>query len=215
MFVFAKRILIWIRILFFSLSPFRLTRAYVSPKINHRLLETEAGRKFLQALRERHEEDEEIEPQVQASSLLGSVYRRDSIKEKRTKLRASLEELIVEYLRSLAPESDDLLVERERRYKREIDDNSVDALSDAIAQKLKESVSVESEQSAINAILLKNESHISDDREPTAMPNENATQTVCVDRRQRITQLDRIELEKALQNESDYEHNIRTLLNYR
>lgn len=192
----------------------RLTRAYISPKINHRLSETEAGRKFLQALRERHVEDEEARPQVQASSILGSVFHRDDLKQKRTQLRASLEELIVEYLRSLAPEEDDQHAERRR--KREINGNSIDALSDDddLAEKMNRSVSG-SEKSAINAIVLKNESHISDDR---SGDNENATSSsknVCAERKQRIAQLDRIELEKALRNESDYEHNIRSLLNYR
>lgn len=216
--------IIFQRIWFYSFPSFvpcfcRLTRAYISPKINHRLSETEAGRKFLQALRERHEEDEEAPPQVQASSILGSVFHRDDLKQKRTKLRASLEELIVEYLRSLAPEEDDQ--HAARRKKRELNGNSIDALSDDddVAEKLNRNVSG-SEKSAANGIVLKNESHMSDDRsgERVQIDNENATspsKNVCAERKQRIAQLDRIELEKALQNESDYEHNIRSLLNYR
>lgn len=195
----------------------RLTRAYISPKINHRLLETEAGRKFLQALRERHEEDEDVVPQVQASSILASVYQRDDLKQKRTKLRASLEELIVEYLQSLAPEEGDQHLDR--RHKRDMNGNSDDALSDEPAKNLKRNISG-SEISAMNAIVVKNESHISDERndERVQINNEKTTtssKNLCAERRRRITQLDRIELEKALQNESDYEHNIRRLLNYR
>lgn len=203
----------WLRIVIFF---FRLTRAYISPKINHRLSETEAGRKFLQALRERHEEDEDVGPQVQASSIIGSVYRRDNLKQKRTKLRASLEELIVEYLRSLAPDNDDQHLDR--RHKRDINKNSIDTLSDDVHKNISGS-----EKSAINAIVVKNESHVSDesDDERVQIDSENGTSSlsspknVCVERKQRITQLDRIELEKALQNESDYEHNIRRILNYR
>lgn len=217
---FSKDLILFLPffLLFFFHFLCRLTRAYISPKINHRLSETEAGRKFLQALRERHDEDEEARPQVQASSILGSVIHRDDLKQKRTKLRASLEELIVEYLRSLAPEEEDRHLER--RHKREINGNSIDALSDDdAAKKLNRSASG-SVKSAINAIVLKNESHISDDRngDPVQIDNENATlssKNVCAERKQRIAQLDRIELEKALQNESDYEHNIRSLLNHR
>lgn len=197
----------------------RLTRAYISPKINHRLSETEAGRKFLQALRERHDEDEDVEPQVRASSILGSVYRRDNLKQKRTKLRASLEELIVEYLRSLAPEDDDQNLDR--RHKRDINGNAIDALSDDVAKNASRNSSG-SEKSAINAVVVKNESHISDGHTDEAVQNENenATSTssskiVCAERKKTVRSLDRIQLEKALQNESDYEHNIRLLLNYR
>lgn len=174
----------------------------------------------MQALRERHEEDEDVEPQVRASSILGSVYRRDNLKQKRTKLRASLEELIVEYLRSLAPEDDDR--HSDRRHKRDINGNAIDALSDDAAKNANRNPSG-SEKSAINAIVVKNESHISDGHtdEPVQNENENATstssssKTVCAERKKSVSSLDRVQLEKALQNESDYEHNIRLLLNYR
>lgn len=174
----------------------------------------------MQALRERHEDDEEVEPQVQASSILGSVHRRDDLKQKRTKLRASLEELIVEYLRSLAPEDDEQY--SDRRLKRDTNGKAVDALSADATQNLNNLNISGSEKSAINAIVVKNESHPSAERtdERVQIDNENTTSSlssknVCAERKQRITQLDRIELEKALQNESDYEHNIRRLLNYR
>lgn len=169
----------------------------------------------MQALRERHDEDEDLGPQVQASSILGNVYQRDDLKQKRTMLRASLEELIVEYLRSLAPDGDDQHMDR--RQKRENNENFVDALIDGTSENATKNIS----GSEKSAIVVTNESHINDKRNGSRLQigNANATSSsskvVCVERKQRITQLDRIELEKALQNESDYEHNIRRLLIYR
>lgn len=166
----------------------RLTREYITPNVDHRILETEAGKRFLYALR-RSDQKDEVVPLARASFHIDDV---DSLRRKRVSLRASLEELIIEYLQSLTPSSDqEDLHKRRRRRAGEIDENAAK----------NETASVEGDGHASNAT--------------ATSDNSTVTKAVCSEQNRRIAQLDRIELEKALQNGSETEHNIRRLLNYR
>lgn len=189
---------------------FRLTPTYVPSKLDYRLTETEAGRRFLEALRLHHENDEKVyaseKPNVQnvqaASFGFGSTPVKSSsaseLKRKRMSLRVSLEELLVEYLRGLAPETDDY--SQHSRIKRSDNTNNnfngVEKIEKSV-ENYPNDVNVH-EKNNLNAEIVES--------------NENST---CIERRQRITQLDRNELDAALRNDSYNEYNIRRLLNHR
>lgn len=196
----------------------RLSRAYAAPHHNHRLFESEAGRRFLHALRQRHEEDDDendsnVSEEEQSTEV--EVDQRRVRKRKRVTLRASLEELIVEYLRSLAPDSDvseTLLRRRKRRDQMKNQSVSNDTETDSVQFNFDYfNVTKDDENSEMVDRI---ESHLTNDVDTNATTT-TTTKSVCHERRQRVTQLDRHELEKALQNDSGIEHNIRQLLNYR
>lgn len=167
----------------------RLSPSNAQPKTDHRTTETIAGHRFLEALRQNHNDDEELEStpmveHVQAASFAFELKKDDDaseIKKKRMTLRASLEELLVQYLRGLAPENDNKFTEHSR------------VARDVIESDLKsESKRIEEDEI------------------------RNLTRNIsCPDRRQRITQLDRNELHDAIQNDAEDEHNIRRILNHR
>ena len=94
----------------------RLTRAYIAPRFDHRIAETEAGRRFLETLRRNHENGGD-----DAFTDEGMANQFEDFKHRRMALRASLEELIVEYLRGLTSDQDE---RRETRQKCEQDDAS-------------------------------------------------------------------------------------------
>lgn len=212
----------------------------MSPRFDHRLSETIAGRRFLETLRQHHEEDEKIdttEPNALnvriASFGLGQKSKSDpnDLKRKRMTLRASLEELLVEYLRNLAPEHDDGSIGDRSRVKRHANpsngiandkesntesDKSILSRSDVNNSSAKAANLIGDNNSVAPALLL-NESIDANDGDDDNRVNATSStpKNVCAERRQRISQLDRNELDAALQNHTDYEHNIRRLLNYR
>lgn len=171
-----------------------MTKEYITPNNDHRLLETEAGQRFLYALRRSAEKNDVIVPQARTSPNRISKFEVndiDSLRKKRVSLRATLEELIIEYLQSLSPDSEpEDFHKLRRRRKRRLNEVYENAIKNGTTS-------------------------VQDDNNAT---HENTTfqkNIVCNERKRKISQLDRIELEKALQNDSETEQNIRRLLNYR
>lgn len=164
------------------------------------------------------------------------------LKRRQSTLRASLEELIVEYLRGLTAEGEsDLSNEyfehnRERREKREKrrtkntmlhDIDGLGSSNDIEIDVLSESDKrdgggggergrhrVEHGASIISDVDDKN-NELNTDGRATVRDDKRKEQIVCAEQNRRITHLDRNALDSAVGNESDYEHNIRRLLNYR
>lgn len=209
----------------------------LTPKPIPRLDETVAARRLLEALRRSHKkEDDSTEPTVRtvktASFGFGNRPKDDvnDLKRKRLTLRASLESLLVEYLRGFASNNDDGFADDRSRVKR-----SIDALSAATAAAVEQlqndedqnrnensdaknvnSSNVREDENGVgNNYSDKNANEFSVAADDRINRTTNASKSFCPERRQRITQLDRNELAKAIQNISEHEHNIRSLLNYR
>lgn len=221
-----------------NLTTFCRLTPIVSPRFDQRLSETIAGRRFLETLRQHHEEDKELETtepnalNVRTASFFGPKQKEtvNDLKRKRMTLRASLEELLVEYLRNLAPETDDSIEDRSRvkRSIRNIGSNAVAGsdyhLSHSVVNNVNNS-SAQAEKLSVDnnsaipppSVLRESIDANTDDGDDVNNDDgtKNASSNSCPERRQRISQLDRNELNAALRNDSDYEHNIRRLLNYR
>lgn len=185
----------------------------VSSKTDPMEAETNAGRRFLEALRQHHKKDDtSTDPTVQtvkvASFDFGHKPKDDvnDIKRKRMTLRASLEELLVEYLRGLAPDSNGF--DEHSRIKRSSSQNKHQN-SDISNENVRKENYVQNKNS-VEKLFESNE--IDDDR---SNRTSNASKSFCPERKQRITQLDRNELNSAIDKISEHEHNIRRLLNYR
>lgn len=185
-------------------------------------------------MRQHHKEGEDLNKAtvstVQTASFNFGVMPKDGktnddneLKRKRMNLRASLEELLVEYLslRNLAADGDGLNDDRSRvkrnvnvfsklrRFRRNDQNRYENENSDA------ENVNTSDEE---NRVQNNRSAKIRLERIDTDENNNgtlNGTQSECPRRRQRITQLDRNELAISLQSDDLHEHNIRQLLNYR
>lgn len=189
----------------------RLTPVNLSPRTDPLLNETIAGRRFLDALRKNHKKIDESTPAVEtvkaASFNFDSKPKEDAneLKRKRMNLRASLEELLVEYLHGLAP--DEAAADRSRVKRSPIDRMT----QNSDAEIVNKSKRREENHNNYSGESVKESIRVDD----TANATRNASKSVCAERRQRITQLDRNELSAVFNHDSDKEHNIRRMLNYR
>lgn len=225
------------------------------PKLDPIYDETIAGRRFLEALRQNHGTETNdtvaavppnVLPNVRTASSFnfgvtpkadGDVDDANDLQRKRMNLRASLEELLVEYLNlrttsSVADDetSDDTANDGNRSRVKRASSESFPQ-SAAIHARLPQKRNVNDNDAKIR-INIGNGEHRLPISQTGEIPNEsieldnddygnstaatNATaKNVCEQRRQRITQLDRNELATAIHSGSEHEHNIRGLLNYR
>lgn len=177
----------------------------LTPKTVPNLDETVAAKRLLYALRQSHTNDSATSPPIEptaqtvktASFGFGAKPKDDvnDLKRKRMTLRASLESLLVEYLRGLAPESDnDLMDDHRMRVKRSNSQQYSDREVNRTRNHLKNSIEM---------------AEVDD-----SMRRTNSSKN-CTESRRRVTQLDRNELASAIQQISENEHNIRSVLNYR
>lgn len=187
----------------------------MSPKTDPLYVETIAGRRFLEALRQNHKNDgdESTVQTVKIASFDFGLKPKDDVNElkrKRMTLRASLEELLVEYLRGLTPDGNQIPDDRSR-VKRSVTNamNNQNSNENIDTENVRDS-SVREENGVRN-----NDSVDSKNEIDATNQTSNSSQTICAEQQQRITQLDRNELTAAIQNVSEHEHNIRRQLNYR
>lgn len=224
-----------------DLFTFRFTRAFITPKLDYRFAETEAGKKFLTTLRQHHEEDDVDIKKVRENSPTDAVESKQNLKE----MRSQLEGLLVAYLTNLSPAGEQISYEhlsdntRKKRDNFESSDrkNSVNNISsknvnnndlddNAVAIDISDSVSDDASNKT-SAIKIENKKrvqigvrNVTDTVVNSAEKNSNNTiaqsaQSECNLRNQRITVLDRFDLNNSMQRENSSEHNIRLLLNYR
>lgn len=184
-----------------------------------KLTESEAGRRFLDALRISGNKDTNVkvvtptdQHDYQVAALgfglqptkLPNVTNPNELKRKRMRLRNTLEELLVEYLNSLSSE-DNTHLERYRA-KRSLSDPTNDI------DKLEQLEEIDLNSDSEFKISSDNSSHAE-----AKADEKNATLAaqMCDEQRQRITQLDRNVLDAAIRRAPPNEHNIRRQLNHR
>lgn len=181
--------------------------------------ESEAGRRFLDALRQSQTKDKTIKvvtPTAQDDYQIAALgfglqptidpnaTNVNELKRKRMSLRNTLEELLVEYLGSLS--SEDNTHSARYRAKRSLAAVTGDIETLEQYQEIDPNIDIEVKTADNNS------SH-ADIREKAK--NSTKVAEVCAEQRRRITQLDRNELNAALQEVPSNQHNIRRHLNYR
>lgn len=217
----------YITILQFYLYFNRLMPVPTSSRSEPIFNETVYGFRFLEALRHHKNETDLTDPTVQtvkaATFNFGATPKNDAneLKRKRMTLRASLEELLVEYLHGLAPNSDDVTNDHSRIKRRA---NAPQNNQFSVNDRTNENIDTEhiNNANAENRVQNKQSAKmqhenidIDDDSSSTNTTATNSTKSVCSERKRRVTQLDRNEVASAIQDISDHEYNIRRLLNYR
>lgn len=190
---------------FFFYYLYRLTSAHISPRFDYRNQETQAGRKFLQTLRKH---DDEIENNDETKK----NYEKINPIEKKDNLRASLERLIVEYLKKLTSDDRESFEDNPRNRRNLNNLTSLQPIKSDSENLINKTDSEVEERIEIGVRNITVTESVDSNEEKINMLYE---QTMCSERKRRIAQLDRFELEDALRNETDNEHNIRRILNYR
>lgn len=212
--------------------------------MDHRLAETEAGKKFLTTLRHHHEEDDVEIKRGQKSYPNDAGDTKHNLKE----MRSKLEGLLVAYLTNLSPGGEQLISEHNghlsenTRKKRdnfassdknrvntisennnELDGNDVAIdLSDSVSDASNKTSAIKLEKKKRVQIGVRNDTVVNSTEQNSNEKSQHSNNTIaqsaqneCNLRNQRITVLDRYDLNSSMQRETNSEHNIRLLLNYR
>lgn len=216
---------------------YRLTRVFLKhSRHDYRLQETAAGRRFLQTLRKSQEdyrdrkngdEGEAIEPPSSsapftATSLWDTVDQDDTLE-----LKSSLERLIVEYLKKLSPE-EDFETEEYSRLRRHLMDIIEPTIDKEVGDEEGGFEEVEEYSSNEIAVPEEDDSQVefSDNNHNNNGGSEVAQQgpprgkrrrvsKKCAHSRRVVSSLNALEIEKAQNNETEKEYNIRRIINYR
>lgn len=188
----------------------RLTRSYASSyRIDAHISESEAGKQFLETLQRNRQDDELIElPLGTSAEVAASIVNS---KAKRNSLRSSLENMLVEFLREVSPDSTEKLIDdrplaRNRRNARQSDydedpgNRSGEAEEgDEIDMETMRKIEIGSRNVTVEPYFYK----------PIRKPRD------CDAVRRKISQLDQYELDKSLTQSDEAQLNIRKVLNYR
>lgn len=197
----------------------RLVREFTSlPKLDHRLTETEAGRIFLEMLRQHDDIDVEINNEYSSTTQKNVV----DVKTKRNALRNTLEDLIVEYLKDLNTDSEEYLEEFTKRQKRSVTNNKVIFKESNENREMDETAEVFDDSGGekwgrfeIGVRNISVSKILYEIRDHKVMENVINKRSECTGQFRKISSLSQFDLDSVQQNVTDSEHNIRRVLNSR
>ncbi|XP_037910175.1 uncharacterized protein LOC119650983 isoform X2 [Hermetia illucens] len=196
----------------------RLMRGHPRSKVaGFTSAETEAGQRFLETLRKsdlnsnaelvdvESENVENVEPVPQPNYLVG-------VKEKRASLRASLERLIVKYLRQISPsENFQEFGKQLKRYRRNLLSLS-ETQSEEIGYDSKpDRVMIGARNVSFDDYEMQDRAASSEDRYRKFYENR----AFCADQKRKIGALQRLQIDETLRKPNDTRQNIRKILNKR
>lgn len=188
------------------------------------MAETEAGKKFLETMRRSKEIEAALNDSLATNKIADLKHHSYvELKSKRNSLRASLEELILEYLRGLSPPGDEenyMEFSKRIRKKREIyvnEQTQHENNSDKLDLVVDSDVYQRTEIGAMNITVTSGDDDDDVDDSDTKYDRYKSAseRLVCLEHRRRISQLDQFALDQSIENEADNEHNIRRIVNYR